>query len=77
MNLLTLIFGTLCRDCGERHRSDVCGQCFARRVVRAERCDSRVVAHTETNWNERLEFVAERRWPAEVTRKKVKLRAVQ
>lgn len=77
VNLFALIFGTLCRDCGERYRADVCGPCFARRVVRAERCDSRVIAHPETDWNERIAFAAENRWPAKVGRKKTALRAVQ
>lgn len=71
MNIVASIFGATCRDCGARHRSDVCGYCFARRLARAERCDSRVIAHPESAWEDRLAFIEAQRWP------KSKLRAVR
>lgn len=75
MNLGTLIFGTLCRDCAERHRSDVCPRCFASRLARAERCDSRVIAHPEEDWDARLAAMQRARWQDQ--KPKRRLRAVR
>lgn len=77
MSLLSLLLGTLCRDCDTRHRSDVCPSCFASRIARAERCDSRVIAHPEQDWKLRLVEMERARWVASSARRKTRMRAVR
>lgn len=77
VNLLRFILGTRCLDCGDRHRSDVCPTCFAKRTARAERCDSRVIAHPEEDWTRRLSEMERARWAEQGVRRKTRMRAVR